>query len=174
MINLDCRIVRHGSREYEETVALRDAILRRPLDLIFAPEALGAEWSDYHIACYAYGDAHSEDSSDSLNDNPSDSLNDNREELVGCLVLTPLTDGRIKMRQVAVAEHRQGTGIGRCIVEFSENFARSHGYTLMTLNARDTAIPFYTRLGYKTYSKEFTEVGIPHFAMQKQLIISNY
>ncbi len=149
MINLVCRIVEHGSHAYEETVALRDEILRRPLDLIFAPEALGAEWSDHHIACYA--------------------LSDEGEDLVGCLILTPLSDTKVKMRQVAVVEHRQRSGIGRIIVEFSERFARDHGFTLMTLNARDTAIPFYTHIGYTTYGDEFTEVGIPHFAMQKKL-----
>jgi predicted GNAT family N-acyltransferase len=39
----------------------------------------------------------------------------------------------------------------------------------MELHARATAIDFYKRLGYSVCSEEFTEVGIPHRIMRKQL-----
>ena len=138
-------IVEHGTTEYDRTVDLRDEVLRRPLHIAFSPEQLAAERDDIHLACYQ------------------------DDSLVACLVLTPKADGEIKMRQVAVAPGLQRSGIGRQLVEESEKIARQHGYSRMVLNARDTAIPFYEKLGYHTVGDQFTEVGIPHFRMEKEV-----
>jgi predicted GNAT family N-acyltransferase len=143
--HLTFRIVPHGSREYEETVALRDAILRRPLGLVFDPEQLGAEGSDVHLACYRDG------------------------ELVGCLILVPNDDGEVKMRQVAVRDDVQRSGVGRRLVTESERIARELGFDVMVLNARLNAVPFYEKLGYEPVGELFEEVTIPHRAMRKTL-----
>jgi ribosomal protein S18 acetylase RimI-like enzyme len=145
MNNLTIRPIPHGSAEYEETVALRGDILHLPLGIIPTAEQFGAEWSDYHIACYRDG------------------------QLVGCLILTPLPDGELKMRQVAVAEQLQGMGIGRAMVDFSEQFAREHGFTEITMHSRETAVPFYEHLGYDRIGERFEEVSIPHWKMRKEL-----
>lgn len=146
---LTLSLVPHGSPAYEETVALRDDILRRPLGLVYPPEMLGAEASDYHLACYSDG------------------------VLAGCLILTPIDERTVQMRQVAVAEAMQGTGIGRAMVERSEEIARAQGFAEMVLNARDTAIPFYDRLGYERVGEEFEEVGIRHWRMRKDIGLGN-
>lgn len=146
MTDLNLRLVAHGSAEYEETVALRDDILRKPLGLSFTPEALGAESGDLHLACYDASGA-----------------------LCGCLILTPAGEGHVKMRQVAVSASLQGRGVGRAMVERSEEIARERGFTEMTLHARETAVPFYERLGYERVGERFEEVGIPHWAMRKEL-----
>jgi len=138
-------LVPHGSPMYEETVALRDEILRRPLGLRFTPEGLGAESSDLHLACYLDGN------------------------LVGCLILGPAAAGTVNMRQVAVAAEMQGRGIGRAMVLRSEEIAREHGFTEMTLHARETAVPFYEALGYERVGERFEEVTIPHWSMRKSL-----
>ena len=39
----------------------------------------------------------------------------------------------------------------------------------MTMHARETAVPFYERLGYATVGARFEEVTIPHFKMEKRL-----
>ena len=39
----------------------------------------------------------------------------------------------------------------------------------MVLHARETAVGFYEKLGYKTSGDKFIEVTIPHFPMQKEL-----
>jgi len=137
--------VDHGSPEYEETVALRNDVLRAPLGLVFTPEQLGAESDDLHLACYREG------------------------RLVACLILAPVDPTTVKMRQVAVAFDQQGQGVGRALVEESERVARERGWTLMTLHARDLAVPFYERLGYERIGEQFEEVTIPHWAMQKRL-----
>ncbi len=145
MSTFTIRLLEHGSPLYEETVVLRDEILRKPLGLTFTPEQLGAEASDYHLACY------------------------DGDQLLGCLILTPLAGDALKMRQVAVAEDAQRRGVGRAMVEFSEDFARRNGFREIVLNARETAAPFYDTLGYQRLGERFEEVTIPHWKMIKQL-----
>jgi predicted GNAT family N-acyltransferase len=120
-------------------------VLRRPLGLTLTAEELALEASDYHVACYERG------------------------ELVGCLVLTPLPNGEMKMRQVAVPEAHQGNGTGTAMVAFSERFAREHGFDRITMHARETAAPFYEKLDYERCGERFEEVTIPHREMRKRL-----
>lgn len=135
-----------GTPEYDEAVALRYEILRRPLGLSFTPEQLAEEWDQIHIA--AFGP---------------------QGNMTGYLNLTPYTEGRVKMRQVAVAATEQGRGVGTAMVAFSEEVARENGFSTMVLHARKSAVPFYLRLGYTQEGDEFEEVTIPHYKMYKVL-----
>ena len=90
-------------------------------------------------------------------------------QLVGCLILQPLKNSEIKMRQVAVRSKLQSSGIGKKMVTFAESFALENQFTKMVLNARKVVKEFYEKLGYEAIGEEFTEVGIPHFKMQKYL-----
>jgi GNAT superfamily N-acetyltransferase len=139
------REVAHDSAAYRATVDLRNAILRNPLGLHFSDEELAAEKDSRHFACYR-GD-----------------------RLVGCLVLRPIAGGDVRMRQVAVAAELQGRGIGTALVEYAEEMARQIGYRRMVLHARETAAPFYEKLGYSRIGEGFVEVTIPHWAMEKCL-----
>jgi ribosomal protein S18 acetylase RimI-like enzyme len=85
-------------------------------------------------------------------------------------MLTPQEGGEVQMRQVAVKPEMQGTGLGRALVEEAERKARELGFTRMMLHARDVAIGFYARLGYTREGDLFTEVGITHQQMAKQLV----
>lgn len=145
MNDLHFRRIDHGSDEYRETVALRYRILREPLGLHFTPAQLEAEEDSFHLACY---EGH---------------------ELLACLVLVPGESGRIQMRQVAVAAGRQGQGIGRRLVRFAEAVAREHGFLEMFLHARETAVPFYEKLGYHRVGEPFVEVTLPHWEMMREL-----
>ncbi|MDX1912177.1 MAG: GNAT family N-acetyltransferase, partial [Saprospiraceae bacterium] len=89
--------------------------------------------------------------------------------IIGVLLLTPLINNEIKMRQVAVAPELQGKGVGAALVNASEEEARRRGFEKMVLNARETAVPFYLRLGYKKIGERFEEVTIPHYKMEKTL-----
>lgn len=146
---MECRSVQHGSEEYRATVALRFEVLRKPLGLTFTSDQLAAEETDFHLALW-------EESTDA-------------PRLLACLVLTPLEEGEIKMRQVAVRPDRQGQGLGRVLVSYSEQFARDHGFNRMVLHARQTAVDFYVHLGYAIEGEPFTEVTIPHRRMAKSL-----
>ena len=73
------------------------------------------------------------------------------------------------MRQVAVHESCQRKGVGKLLVADSEAFARQKGYAKMTMHARDTAVPFYEKLGYKKKGRAFQEVTIKHYKMEKKM-----
>jgi predicted GNAT family N-acyltransferase len=142
---LRIREVAHGSEEYRSTVALRDAILRRPLGLAFTDEELEGEHDSIHLAAF-------ED-----------------DRLVACLVLRPLGHSRIQMRQVAVAQAWQRHGLGTRLAEFAELRAAALGYTDVVVHARDAAAAFYLRLGYARVGEPFHEVGLLHHRMHKPL-----
>jgi ribosomal protein S18 acetylase RimI-like enzyme len=141
---LECYEVAYASDEYEKCVQLRYHVLREPLGLAFSNEQLAAEANDFHLACFRDG------------------------ELVGCLSLVE-ESARVHMRQVAVLPQYQGQGIGRTLVEFAERFARGKGFALMVLHARETALPFYEKLGYKRIGESFEEVTLTHWKMMKEL-----
>ena len=145
MEQIQCRIILHGSKEYWDTVQLRYKILRIPLNLDYRYSELIAENNDIHVAAYS------------------------GKKLVGCLILTPLNDGKMKMRQVAVDDAVQKRGVGREMVHFSESFCLENGYKEIVMNARDTAVPFYLNLSYEVYDEPFIEVSIPHRKMRKNL-----
>lgn len=145
MCGVICKPIQYGSPEYDAAFALREEVLRKPLGLILNEETLAQDRECFHLVCHVGG------------------------ELAASLQLLPKSSQDIGMRQVAVKPHRQGQGIGRALVEFAEQFARERGFTLMKLHARDTAIPFYKRLGYECAGEPFIQVTIPHQAMQKRL-----
>ena len=140
-----CREVEFATPAYQETVALRYKILRKPIGLSFTEEQLSQEINDFHLAAYM------------------------DDKLVACLILTHVNSDEIKMRQVAVDENLQGKGIGKKLVQFAEAFSKDKGYEKMTLHARETAVPFYLSMQYKTKGQPFTEVGLPHMKMYKSL-----
>ena len=55
------------------------------------------------------------------------------------------------------------------LVEAAEAYAKEKGYSSIILHARQVAEPFYKKLGYYTTSSVFTEVGIPHVVMEKDI-----
>lgn len=138
-------LIEHGSGEYEQTVALRHQVLRKPLGLSYDPTELAGEKDSFHLAL------------------------GEEAELVACLVLKPLDERFIKMRQLAVRQNAQGKGFGRALVNYAESFLKGRGYEEIVLHARETARGFYEKLGYEVEGDPFIEVGLPHLFMRKQL-----
>lgn len=143
MKELIIQLVEHLSPSYNETVALRDRILRAPLGLKFSEEELAAESAQFHVAAILDG------------------------KILACMVLVPVDKKTLKMRQVAVEESAQGMGIGTRLVSYAEEFAIKKGFCRIELHARKVSMQFYTDLAYSVIGDEFTEVGIPHYKMEK-------
>jgi predicted GNAT family N-acyltransferase len=139
------KIIDHGSAEYEQMVKLRDEILRKPLGLSFTREELEREKNNLHIVAY-------ED-----------------ERMLGCCMLLEEDPETVRLRQMAVMNDLQGKGIGKALMQFAENLARDRGYKKITMHARKNALGFYEKMGYKTRGKEFEEITIPHYVMEKEL-----
>ena len=126
-------------------VNLRDEILRRPLGLCFTKEDLEKEKDDILIAAF------------------------DDDVILGCCLLSQTCADTVRLRQMAVKNNLQGKGIGQAIMNFAETLARDKGYKKLTMHARDTAIGFYERCGYKIEGEQFMEVSVPHHVMEKRL-----
>jgi N-acetylglutamate synthase-like GNAT family acetyltransferase len=139
------QLIRHNSREYEEEIALRDEVLRKPLGLAYTQDQLEQEKDSYHLAC-RLGKA-----------------------LVACVILKPISDDLMQMRQFAVRSEYQGQGYGRQLAKYAEDFARQKGVKEIYLHSREIALSFYEKLGYRKEGEPFTEVTLPHRRMRKNL-----
>lgn len=139
------KIIAYDSEDYEQALALRDQLLRKPLGLSLYDEDLSDEKNDYHLGIFTGA------------------------ELDAVLVLIPKDSATLQMRQVAVRESRQGQHLGARLVAFAESFAATQGFTRIVLNARQTAEAFYHKQGYTTVSEPFVELGIGHVRMEKGL-----
>ena len=84
-------------------------------------------------------------------------------------MLTKIDPHTLQLRQMAVKDNLQRKGIGASIVSFAENIAKDKGYRRIIMHARDTAIGFYEKFGYKVKGDEFTEVNLPHHVMEKNI-----
>jgi GNAT superfamily N-acetyltransferase len=139
------KLIDHRSKEYEQMVDLRRAILRKPLGIDFDQKELDREHEDILIGCF-------ED-----------------EKMEGCCLLTKVDDNTVRLRQMAVLSGLQGKGFGKALMQFAENLARDRGYKILSMHARKTAVGFYEKAGYKVIGDEFMELGIPHYLMIKEL-----
>ena len=139
------KIIDHGSPEYLEMTRLREEILRRPLGLVLEPAELETERPHVHIGAFE------------------------EESLLGCCMLVRENDQTVRLRQMAVSDKLQRKGVGKALMNFAENIARDQGYKNLIMHARQHAIGFYEKMGYRVTSSEFTEVTIPHVVMEKSL-----
>ena len=135
-----------ASPEMDESLFIRNAVLRKPLHMTYEEGDIENEWDSYHLAAFQ----------------PDG-------QIVGVLVLKPLSSDVVKMRQVAVEQNQQNSGIGKSLVLFSESFSIKKGFKRIELHARLTAVPFYKQLYYQTSGNVFKEVGIDHYFMFKDL-----
>jgi predicted GNAT family N-acyltransferase len=145
MKEIDIKEINTRSEEYEQLLHFRNELLRVPLGLNLFDEDLSDDAKD-HIIVAMEG-----------------------ENIIGCVMLHPKNKEVIKLRQMATAVSVQGKGLGRILVANAEETAVENGYTQIVLHARISARGFYEKLGYQPFGAEFTEVGIPHIAMQKSL-----
>jgi ribosomal protein S18 acetylase RimI-like enzyme len=130
--------LREGTRE------LRFRVLREPLGFSRADVVVDAEDESLHLAAVADG------------------------HVVGCVMVTPISPTRGKLRQMAVDPSLQGTGLGRALVRHLEQALSAAGFDEIELHARDHAVGFYEKLGYAPEGDPFIEVGLRHFLMRKR------
>jgi predicted GNAT family N-acyltransferase len=135
----------HGTKEYQQMINLRNEILRKPLGLSFTPEELAKEKEDILIGAF------------------------DEDQMLACCLLTKEDKSSLRLRQMAVQNNLQGKGIGASMMNFAELISRDKGYKKLIMHARETAVGFYEKLGYKVVGDKFTEVTIPHFVMEKKL-----
>lgn len=88
-------------------------------------------------------------------------------EIVG--ILTIIKNGKIaQLRGMAVLEEHQGKNIGRKLVEKVEEILAKERFSKIWMNARESAVPFYQKLGYTIEGEIFIiePIGF-HYVMTK-------
>jgi N-acetylglutamate synthase-like GNAT family acetyltransferase len=148
MDNIIISRIGNSSPKYQQVWDLREEVLRKPLGMSLKNDDMSWEpMDDIFIA-------------------------EHDGKVIGCLLLHHIDNDRLKLRQMAVYDDWQGKGIGRLLVNAAEKFAAEKGYDKMVLHARKVAAGFYKSMNYTTAGDEFTEVGIPHFVMEKSMVRS--
>ena len=142
---MNIKTIKHNTQEYRQMIELRIKALLEPIGVpahYIVPEK---EKDDIFIAAMEGSD------------------------MIGCCILTPSVDRHVQLRQMAVRPDCQGRHIGAQIINFAEQTAREKGFSVLTMNARNPVIGFYTKCGYEINGSEFYEVGIAHHKMEKKL-----
>jgi len=137
-----------NSALHHEAKGIRADVLRKPLGLPADDPAFNDKESDVHFVALE------------------------NEQVVGVVVLVPhYKKGIGKLRQMATAEKVRGKGYGIQLVKALEEYAAKNGMTSILLHSRHYAAGFYEKLGYKIRSDVFQEVGMDHFAMEKEITL---
>jgi len=135
--------IAYNSPEYQKTLALRERVLRIPLGLKLSDNDTADEDQQLHFAVFQDG------------------------TLLACVVAKALGSGAVKLRQMTVCPQQQRKGVGRQLLRFVENTLRQRGFQRIEMSARQSAIGFYEKLGYRTAGESYIEQGIPHIKMQR-------
>jgi N-acetylglutamate synthase-like GNAT family acetyltransferase len=144
--DVDIALVPTAGPLYSATTKLREKILRLPLGLVLSEKDVAGEEQQIHIAALSP-----------------------EKEVVGTVLLKPLSPTLVKLRQMAVADAYQGSGLGKKLVQFAEQVAVENGFREIEMHARISALGFYEKLGYKVAGDTFIEVTIPTILMKKTL-----
>ena len=85
----------------------------------------------------------------------------------------PIATGRLLtsgyIGRVAVLKQYRGKGYGIKVMEKLESLAREEGLRVLKLSSQTHASGFYLKLGYKVKGEEYSEAGIPHISMLKEI-----
>jgi len=55
------------------------------------------------------------------------------------------------------------------MMKYCEEWAKENNYNEISCHARESAVRYYEKFGYKTEGKLFREVSLPHMKMKKSL-----
>lgn len=133
--------------EWEQYYDLRYRILRAPWDQPRGSERTESDAFAIHLAYFEQG------------------------QILGVVRLdTHESNLWAQVRFMAVEENQQGKGIGKKLMQETENYAKRLGFKRMMLQAREIALSFYKSLDYKIIEKSHLLFGeIQHYKMEKLL-----
>ena len=80
-----------------------------------------------------------------------------------------VVDGLGKLERICILKSYRKYGLGKKIIQTLEEIAKEKGIAKVKLHGQTHAEEFYKKLGYMTSSDVFTEDGIPHILMVKEL-----
>lgn len=136
--------IAYNSKEYKESLALREKYLRAPLGLSLSATDTKDDSNQWHFGCF------------------------DNEKLIASVTLA-LADSTAILRQMVVNKEYQGRKIGHQLIQYAEGRAIRHNVTTIKLSARVTAQSFYKKQGYTAVGETYTHLDIPHIKMEKEL-----
>ncbi|MEW4370661.1 GNAT family N-acetyltransferase [Paenibacillus kandeliae] len=77
-------------------------------------------------------------------------------------------DGTAKLERICLLPQYRQYGLGRVLIQGLEQQAIEQGLHHFQLHGQSQAAPFYEKLGYRIFSAEFLEDGIPHVWMIRE------
>jgi predicted N-acetyltransferase YhbS len=107
---LEIREITADSIEYQHEKQLRDEMLRLPLGLRLTDYDTAQDADNFHFAAF-----------------------NSASELVACVLLQPLSNTAVQLRQMAVRVDVQNQGVGKSLVEYAESQARAKHYKIIEL-----------------------------------------
>ena len=132
--------------EWKAYYALRFNVLREPWNQPLGSEVLADEDLAIHAIAVENG------------------------EVLGVARMHESAANQGQVRCVAIATAAQGKGIGKAIMAYLEDQAKTKGWTEIVLEARENAVPFYKRIGYTINAESYLLFGeIQHYRMSKTL-----
>ena len=134
-------------KELDAIISLRYKILRQP----WKQPAETATDALEKMSCNAY-------------------IEDNKGTVMACGRLQENENKIGQIRYMAVDTSYQGKGLGKLILQFLEQKAKTQGLAKIELQARENAVKFYETNGYVIKEKSFLLWGIiQHYLMAKDL-----
>ena len=134
-------------KEYKQYYHLRWLLLRAPWN-----QAEGSEVDDIEDQCFHVMAV------------------DEKHNVIAVARLQFNSNTEAQIRYMAVAREHERKGIGRELINVMEQYAQNSSCKKIILHAREPAIGFYQKLGYKVIEKSYILFDeIQHFQMIKKL-----
>ena len=95
---------------------------------------------------------------------------DKSNNIIGVARLQFNSPSEAQIRYMAVSKEHERKGIGRDLIDAMEEHAKTSSCYQIVLDAREPAVDFYKKLGYKIIEKSYLLFDeIQHFYMSKNL-----
>ncbi|VAW52208.1 hypothetical protein MNBD_GAMMA06-232 [hydrothermal vent metagenome] len=95
---------------------------------------------------------------------------DTQKNIIGIARLQFNSNSEAQIRYMAVIESHQKQGIGRELIKTMEQHAQKYFHGKIILDAREPAVDFYKKLGFRVVEKSYLLFDeIQHFRMIKNL-----
>lgn len=91
-----------------------------------------------------------------------------RGQLISVASLFPQEDS-IRLRKFATHPNHQGQGVGSRMIRHLLTQAQARGHGRFWFDARETALPFYARFGFKPEGVRFFKRDLPYVRMARTL-----
>lgn len=134
-----------GTPAYDEAIRLREEVLWKPLNLSFTTQNIEREVEDVHIGLY-----------------------NDYSVLVGCLSIGLQHEEIATIYQVVVKNILHKSGVGKTLLSYAIDWASSHQYHAIQLDAHSEVIGFYEKLGFHKFGKPFYAANIKHYQMKME------